>query len=147
MSRLALLWLMYLSLVCSPCANARESARNGLPQRLEDLRRILGSNHITFSAGPDEEEEEEDDDDDFYTYGTTDDGNWNRRDGWYPEVKEPKPEGLSLLMSGEFGRLRHQLDSRMKDNNMSKLLLNRGTRIRPTPKEDMVSVRDPISST
>jgi len=113
---------------------------------LEDLRRILGSNHITFSAGPDEEEEEEDDDDDFYTYGTTDDGNWNRRDGWYPEVKEPKPEGLSLLMSGEFGRLRHQLDSRMKDNNMSKLLLNRGTRIRPTPKEDMVSDILPNSS-
>ena len=59
---------------------------------------------------------------------------------WHEEVKEPKQEGLSLLFSGEFGRLKHQIRSRNKDGDVSKMFLNRGTKIRPPVREDFASV-------
>lgn len=59
--------------------------------------------------GEEDEEEvdemEDDDDEDMYGYDNRmphDNGQWHER------VKEPKPEGLALLFSGEFGRIKHQ---------------------------------------
>ena len=65
---------------------------------------------------------------------------------WHEEVKEPKPEGLALLYSGEFGRLRHQIRSRNKEGDVSKLFLNRGSRIRPPVREDFTAVSLDCSS-
>jgi len=83
-----------------------------------------------------EQEGEIDDDDEEHSFGY----GWNRpirsHGKWYEEVKEPKQEGLSLLYSGEFGRINHQTKSRNKDANVAKLLLNRGTKLRPTTRED-----------
>lgn len=62
----------------------------------------------------------------------------NRR--WHEEVTEPKEAGLSLLFSGEFGRIQHQLRSRSKAGNVARLLLNRGSKVRLPPREDYVSV-------
>ncbi|KAI0686011.1 WD40-repeat-containing domain protein [Cytidiella melzeri] len=58
---------------------------------------------------------------------------------FHAPVKEPKPEGLALLYSGEFGRIRHQLRMRNGDSNVARLLLNRGARLRPSPREDLAA--------
>ncbi|KAL4241704.1 DDB1- and CUL4-associated factor [Abortiporus biennis] len=78
-------------------------------------------------------DEDEDDDEDFYFHQVGPHGKW------YEEVKEPKQEGLELLMSGEFGRLGHQFKTRAKNNNVVRTLLDRGTRVRPTSREDIAS--------
>lgn len=92
--------------------------------------------------GEDMEDEDEaqelvDEDDDF-GYG------WSEPFGphgkWHDDVTEPKPEGLSLLYSGEFGRIGHQTKSRNKDANVARFLLNRGTKLRPVPREDFATV-------
>ncbi|THH00690.1 hypothetical protein EW026_g1895 [Hermanssonia centrifuga] len=85
----------------------------------------------------DEEEEEELDEDDDDMFGYYNDPISNGR--WYEEVKQPKQEGMSLLFSGEFGRIRHQIRSRNEKSNVASILLNRGTKIRPTYKEDLLS--------
>jgi DDB1- and CUL4-associated factor 11 len=59
---------------------------------------------------------------------------------WHDEVKEPKEEGLKLLFTGEFGRIQHQIWSRHKAGNAAKLLLNRGTKVRPPHREDFAAV-------
>lgn len=105
---------------------------------LDDLHRILGLGRSTLIPEAGEDEDEEDEEDEDYSYSM--EPNWDRSRDWYPKVIEPKKEGLLLLMNGEFGRLQHQIKSRTKDNNIAKLLLNRGTRPRPTPKEDLASV-------
>ncbi|KAI0931267.1 hypothetical protein AcW1_001283 [Taiwanofungus camphoratus] len=104
---------------------------------LDDLHRILGLGRSTLIPEAGEDEDEEDEEDEDYSYSM--EPNWDRSRDWYPKVIEPKKEGLLLLMNGEFGRLQHQIKSRTKDNNIAKLLLNRGTRPRPTPKEDLAS--------
>ncbi|EED77561.1 predicted protein, partial [Postia placenta Mad-698-R] len=81
---------------------------------------------------------EDDDGDDEYYFGYNTEPHWDRSKV-FPEVKEPKEKGLELLTSGEFGRLEHQLKSRIRDNNTASILLNRGARQRPTHKEDLTS--------
>lgn len=93
--------------------------------------------------GEDMEDEDEAqelvDEDDGFGYG------WSESFGphgkWHDDVTEPKQEGLSLLYSGEFGRIRHQTKSRNKDANVARFLLNRGTKLRPVPREDFAAVR------
>lgn len=63
------------------------------------------------------------------------------RSHWEEEIKEPKQEGLDLLYSGEFGRIQHQIHSRNKAGSAAKFLLNRGSRIRPSHREDFATVR------
>ena len=59
---------------------------------------------------------------------------------WHEEVKEPKEAGMKLLFSGEFGRIQHQIRSRNKAGNAAKLLLNRGSKVRPPHREDFAAV-------
>ncbi|KAI0347678.1 WD40 repeat-like protein [Trametopsis cervina] len=102
----------------------------------------------------DEEEDEEDedddddeeDDDDEYGYGWDHPAGPNRR--WHPEVKDPKPAGLALLCSGDFGRVAHQTRSRSQgtNKNLARLLGERAVRLRPTPREDLVSDMIPNSN-
>ncbi|GBE77655.1 WD40 repeat-like protein [Sparassis crispa] len=102
---------------------------------LSDLQRLLRIGRAP-QAEQDEDEDDEDDDE-FNDYRTEE--IWDRSRNWYDRVTKPKKEGLSLLFDGEFGRLKHQIDSRNKDNNVAKLLLNRGARTRLPPKEDLAS--------
>ncbi|OCH96414.1 WD40 repeat-like protein [Obba rivulosa] len=78
---------------------------------------------------------DDDDEEEYYRR----ENSWDRSKGWWPRITEPKKEGLELLTSGEFGRIRHQVNSRNKDNNVAKLLLNRGTQVRPVSKEDIAN--------
>ena len=89
-----------------------------------------------------DEEEEEDTAPGYYTYGWGGPtrSTWNREE-WWPEVTEPKKEGLELLYSGEFGRISHQKASRDGRNNVARNLLSRGLSSRPVYKEDITSVR------
>ncbi|KZT74971.1 WD40 repeat-like protein [Daedalea quercina L-15889] len=99
---------------------------------LAQVRRLLGS-RVAIATN-----DEEDEDDDVYYFNQHGySGKWDRSEGWFPQIKEPTKEGLKLLMGGEFGRLKHQLKSRKKDNNIAKLALNRGARVRPMYKEDL----------
>lgn len=52
---------------------------------------------------------------------------------------------MSLLMSGEFGRVQHQLKSRSGYKNVARNLLNRSTSARPTYREDITSVRSKVA--
>ncbi|OSX66899.1 hypothetical protein POSPLADRAFT_1042203 [Postia placenta MAD-698-R-SB12] len=105
---------------------------------LDDLRRLLGQMNGPVTVEATDEEEEDDDGDDEYYFGYNTEPHWDRSKV-FPEVKEPKEKGLELLTSGEFGRLEHQLKSRIRDNNTASILLNRGARQRPTHKEDLTS--------
>ena len=106
---------------------------------LARVQQLLGS-RVTIATN---DEDDDDDDGYFNHYGGS--GKWDRSEGWYPMITEPTMEGLKLLMSGEFGRLRHQLKSRKLDNNIAKAALDRGTRIRPSFKEDIAAVGPPHS--
>ncbi|KAI0651973.1 WD40 repeat-like protein [Trametes meyenii] len=102
--------------------------------------------------GEDEEDDmdyvdEDDEDDDLANYIHREhNGRWDRSNDWWPKVKEPQQEGLSLLMRGDFGRVRHQITSRSGSRNVARSLLNRGTSARPVPKEDITSDLLPNSS-
>lgn len=99
--------------------------------------------------GENEDEEDEDEDEDGEDLDEMEDAFDDEEDElmgaergkWHDVVKEPKPEGLSLLYSGEFGRIRHQTKSRTKSTNVARSLLNRGTKLRPTTREDLCTVR------
>lgn len=79
-------------------------------------------------------EEEEDEVDDLFSRPAVDIAEI------FKKVTEPQADGLGLLMSGEFGRVKHQYRSRSKNKNVSKLLMNRATKVRPEYPEDLVSV-------
>lgn len=130
------------------------------PLTEEDLNRVLveliGDGSVVlqdadeddadYQPGEDEDEYEEGDDDmdgiedddeeDMYGYESVPVAPGK----WHEEVKEPKEEGLSLLFNGEFGRIKHQIRSRNKDGNAARFLLNRGSKIRPSYREDMACV-------
>lgn len=72
-------------------------------------------------------DDDDEDEGDPYGYGWSQPGPGGK---WFDEVKEPKREGLSLLYNGEFGRIRHQTQSRNKGANIAKILLSRGTKLR-----------------
>ncbi|KAH9835897.1 WD40-repeat-containing domain protein [Rhodofomes roseus] len=111
---------------------------------LAQVQRLLGFSRGVPVTSADRDEDEDDEDEYFNHYGHS--GKWDRTQDWWPEIKEPKKEGLQLLMGGEFGRLKHQLKSRKKDNNIARLALNRGTRIRPAYKEDLANELLPNSN-
>ncbi|KAI0825009.1 WD40 repeat-like protein [Trametes gibbosa] len=91
-----------------------------------------------------EEEEGSDDDDGYFNSGAY--SRSGRPRNWWPEIKEPQEEGLSLLMNGEFGRVGHQVNSRNGRKNVSRSLFNRSMSARPTYKEDITSDVLPNSS-
>ncbi|OSD03189.1 WD40 repeat-like protein [Trametes coccinea BRFM310] len=91
-----------------------------------------------------DEEEDDDDDVDYWSTGTH--THWDRTRDWWPKITEPQEEGMSLLMSGEFGRVQHQLKSRSGYKNVARNLLNRSTSARPTYREDITSDILPNSS-
>lgn len=91
-----------------------------------------------------EEDEDEDDIQGLFGYQITQGHALTSRARWHEEVKEPKQGGLDLLFSGEFGRIQHQMRSRNKAGNVAKLLLNRGSQVRPIHKEDFATVSDPV---
>ncbi|KAI0361487.1 WD40 repeat-like protein [Trametes cingulata] len=93
----------------------------------------------------DEDEEEEDEEAyDYYSSGAH--THWDRTRNWWPTITEPQEEGLSLLMSGEFGRVEHQINSRNRKKNVARSLFNRSTSSRPTYREDITSDILPNSS-
>lgn len=122
------------------------SSRTTIPGlTIQDLQRIFeyASSGVSVNVNQDEgedEEEEEEEEEDYEDYYGSNGGDWDRSTNWFDEVKKPKEEGMSLLMSGEYGRLKHQLDSRTKKTNLARTLLNRGERTRPIYREDMASV-------
>lgn len=116
-----------------------------MAQELEDEEEDDGD-YIPGAVEDEEEEEDEedegmdfgdeDDDEDMYGYERVPMHRGKRHD----EVREPQEAGMSLLFSGEFGRIKHQIRSRNKDGNMAKMLLSRGSKLRPAQREDLAAV-------
>ncbi len=125
---------------------------------IEDLQRLMA----IFGAGGagsrtaellNEDPEDDDDDPDYIEEDEDDEtevnylgtgahyARFDRSRNWWPKITEPTEQGLSLLLNGEFGRVRHQVDSRSGRKNVTRSLFNRGLSARPTYKEDIASVR------
>ncbi|KAI0727844.1 WD40-repeat-containing domain protein [Fomitopsis betulina] len=116
-------------------ANATQSPISLDSSLVARVQQLLGAR--VAIATNDEDDADDDEDGYFNHYGHS--VKWDRSEDWYYPVTKPTKEGLKLLMSGEFGRLTHQLKSRKLDNNIAKVTLDRGTRIRPSFKEDMAA--------
>lgn len=104
------------------------------------LSPLVDKDITDFDTTRDYNDEEEDSDEDFdldYFHSPGTHGKW------FPEVKEPKEEGLKLLMGGEFGRVAHQIAYREGKSNMYQSLLKSRKRVRPTPREDITAVSPP----
>ncbi len=105
----------------------------GEAQDEEDEEEILDTEEIDV-------DDDDEDDGDVFGFG------WNRPQSHQPQkythekVTEPQAQGLSLLYSGEFGRIGHQTRTRNKDNNVAKMFITRGAKLRPSPREDLTSV-------
>ncbi|KAJ3489586.1 hypothetical protein NLI96_g2008 [Meripilus lineatus] len=100
------------------------------------LSPLVDKDITDFDTTRDYNDEEEDSDEDFdldYFHSPGTHGKW------FPEVKEPKEEGLKLLMGGEFGRVAHQIAYREGKSNMYQSLLKSRKRVRPTPREDITA--------
>ncbi|KAH9898279.1 WD40 repeat-like protein [Cubamyces lactineus] len=102
--------------------------------------------------GDDEDEndsdyiDDEEDEEDVNHWNMPQYTRWDRNHDWWPQVTEPREEGLSLLMGGEFGRVQHQLKARSGHRNVARSLLNKGLNSRPTHREDITSEILPNSS-
>ena len=59
---------------------------------------------------------------------------------WFPPVTTPQEPGLKLLMGGEFGRVGVGARSWIGNTDVSKVILSRRCRLRPTPKQDIANV-------
>jgi hypothetical protein len=85
-------------------------------------------------------ENDDDDDDDELAYGY-----WGRPRArtpkWFPPVTTPQEAGLKLLMGGEFGRVGVEARSWKGNTDISKVILSGRSRLRPTSKQDIASVR------
>jgi DDB1- and CUL4-associated factor 11 len=55
---------------------------------------------------------------------------------WFQKVTEPQAEGVELLMSGDFGRVRNRVDSQQHGNLFSRLQRT-ATKARAVSKEDL----------
>ncbi|KAJ7597418.1 WD40 repeat-like protein [Mycena floridula] len=78
-------------------------------------------------------DDDEDDDDDDYSESTG-------RPPMFSLVTEPQEAGQELLRSGDFSRVRRQLNSSRKDSNLGRLIHERTARARPhIYKEDYAS--------
>jgi hypothetical protein len=69
----------------------------------------------------------------------------------FAPITVPEEKGLEMLMGGEFGRVSSKREPTMAEKHLSRSILDRRARQRPTSKEDMSSVRyvhdsDPPSS-
>ncbi|EMD41857.1 hypothetical protein CERSUDRAFT_110417, partial [Gelatoporia subvermispora B] len=107
---------------------------------MADLRRLLNYRQFSIIQGNGNSSlpmYNDDDDEEEGHYRRH--NNWDRSQDWWAPITTPKEEGLELLMSGEFGRVRHQVNSRNKDSNVARLLLNRGASARPVEREDVAS--------
>ncbi|KAJ3010959.1 hypothetical protein NUW54_g2323 [Trametes sanguinea] len=128
---------------------------------IDDLQRLMqlfgsgggGSRGVELVTNEEDDDEndadyvdEEEDDDDIDYWSTGAHTHWDRTRDWWPKITEPQEEGMSLLMSGEFGRVQHQLKSRSGYKNVARNLLNRATSARPTYREDITSDILPNSS-
>ncbi|KAI8990550.1 WD40 repeat-like protein [Trametes punicea] len=91
-----------------------------------------------------DEGDEEQEDFDYWSSGAH--SHWDRSRDWWPKVTAPQEEGLSLLMSGEFGRVQHQIKSRNGYKNVTRALFNRSVSSRPAYREDIASDILPNSS-
>jgi hypothetical protein len=84
--------------------------------------------------------DDEGDDDDELEYGY-----WGRSHArtpkWFPPVTTPQEAGLKLLMGGEFGRIGIQARAWKGNTDVSKVILSRRSRLRPTSKQDIANVR------
>jgi len=89
---------------------------------------------------PGTQEYDEDGDGDELEYGY-----WGRSHArtpkWFPPVTTPQEAGLKLLMGGEFGRVGIEARSWKGSTDVSKVILSRGSKLRPTPKQDIANVR------
>jgi hypothetical protein len=97
-------------------------------------------NNSSLEGGePGNQDNDEDDDYD-------EEDNWGRPPArtpkWFPPVTEPQEEGLKLLMGGEFGRIGVEARSRNGSGNFAKAILSRRSKLRHTPKHDILNVRD-----
>ena len=115
---------------------------------------------------PDDFIDDEDEDGDIYNFR-----HYSRFPYKPTPVRKPILKGLELLMSGEFGRVGHQLSSRQRDKlnspdentedsdndyataasrpynyNFAQTILNRGSRIRPPHMEDVANEMIPTSN-
>ncbi len=115
-----------------------------------EVRQLLGTGlegeDTALSLDEDDEDEDYEDDDGMGDEDDEDDDEYD----YYPvagtpgrlfeDVKEPKEEGLELLMGGGFGRIGHQLKSRSDQNSICKVLSGSRSRLRPIPREDTAAV-------
>ncbi|TCD68084.1 hypothetical protein EIP91_011537 [Steccherinum ochraceum] len=124
---------------------ASEEAREGTGrnERVITISAADLQRYFALTNDQDGQEEEDEDDDEYMPDEDDDEYGFLYQNGpqghQFPEVTEPKEEGLALLNSGEFGRLGHQMKSRAHDNNVTQRLLRRGAQMRPVSREDITS--------
>lgn len=89
------------------------------------------------SASITERDDDDDDDDDYMLrgYGSTP---WHEQ--WFAPHKEPQDEGVELLLSGEFGCVSNQFETRKRHRNISRVLLDRSSRKNGIQREELISV-------
>ncbi|KAF8665431.1 hypothetical protein AX16_000450 [Volvariella volvacea WC 439] len=121
---------------------------------LQDLGRLLASSGLMgrqVSVQIDEDEGDDDNGDDGDDDGQDDDF----QDEYYPRrnphrfapVTEPQEAGVSLILSGDFGRIGPKIRARTGNPNLAKQLLNRATKpYHVLPKEDTTSDLVPNSN-
>ncbi|KAL4069807.1 WD40-repeat-containing domain protein [Scleroderma yunnanense] len=116
-----------------------EGTDRGLVE-LETLtyRDILGLFRRSRSARDD------DDDDDDFTPGHYSSTPWYEQ--WFSPHEDPQPEGLELLMSGEFGRIVSHLKMNKRNRNISRTLLDRSSRGIGIQREELVGDLVPNSN-
>jgi hypothetical protein len=89
--------------------------------------------------GTQEDDGDEDNDDSELEYSY-----WGRPRArtpkWFPPVTTPQEAGQRLLMGGEFGRVGVDASSRKGSSDVSKVIMSRRSRLRPTSKQDIASV-------
>ncbi|KAA1467844.1 WD40 repeat-like protein [Dentipellis sp. KUC8613] len=110
---------------------------------LRVTRVVVPSDDAPGRAAADEEQEDDEDDDEDYE---EDESYWSpsvRRGPDLPEwarpPTEPQQEGVELLMSGEFGRIRPKVNVRGGQRSVARILQSRQTRTRSLYKEDLIS--------
>lgn len=122
---------------------------------LRDMARLLSSRSTadqrSGATRPHHQldDEDEDDDDDYIPIDDDDDdedgygrATRSRARPFFPPVTEPKKEGLELLASGDFGRVGVKSRSRRNRGNITRTILDRGSRPIPlSNREDILNVR------
>lgn len=96
-------------------------------------------------SGPGIQDNDDEDDEDYEMEYTS----WGRPSArtpkWFPPVTTPHEAGTKLLMSGEFGRVGVEAQSRKGSANFSKAILSSRSKLRQMPKQDISNVRTTCS--